>query len=213
MSGSGKASRCSMLWIRSWDTDLHDAALTFVRPGKPWFRRRDKPSLTRDSPRSIAQWLLSCVADSPDGLRAVIGYEQRAILGDGDAHGPSPNVAIIHDESCHEIFIFAGSVAGLMQGHANDFIAHANRAIPRAMFSSENIALVFLWELFAVIKRQFQRRVVRMKDDIRRNDFVFQLGMFAFVARVLMAAHIPPGPTVKTAVLHVGDIVGNQIVT
>ena len=123
--------------------------------------------------RATARRSLSCVTDSPDGFRAVIGDKQRAILGNSDAHRASPNVAIVHDESRHEIFVFASCVTSLMQGHANDLIAHADRAIPRAMFGSEDVALVFRRELLAIIESQFERSIVRMKDYIRRDDFVF----------------------------------------
>src|ERR1700722_5232398 len=36
--------------------------------------------------------------------------------------------------------------------------------------------------------------------------------MPAFVPRVLMRADIPPGPAVESAFLHVGDVVGDQVV-
>src|ERR1700733_15958188 len=36
--------------------------------------------------------------------------------------------------------------------------------------------------------------------------------MFAFMPRILMAAHIPPGPAVESAFLHMRDVVGNQVV-
>src|SRR5580704_17176895 len=127
--------------------------------------------------RAAARSSLSRVDDAPDGFRAVIGDKQRAILGNRDAHGASPNVAIVHDEARHEIFVFAACVTSLMQGHANDLIAHADRAIPRAVFGSEDVALVFRRELFAVVESQFERRIVGIEDYIRRNDLVFQLGM------------------------------------
>src|SRR5580704_4033080 len=81
------------------------------------------------------------------------------------------------------------------------------------MFGRENIALVFRWKLFAVVKSEFQRRVVRVEDYVWRNDFVSQLGMLARVARILVATHVPPRPAVETAVLHMGDVIGNEVVT
>lgn len=57
---------------------------------------------------------LSRVADAPDGFRAVIGKEQRTIGSDSDTNGATPNVAIVHDEPRHELFVFAGGMTGLM---------------------------------------------------------------------------------------------------
>ncbi len=39
-----------------------------------------------------------------------------------------------------------------------------------------------------------------------------QLGVLADVARVLVAAHVPPRPAVEAAFLHVGDVVGDEVV-
>src|SRR6267378_7286089 len=80
------------------------------------------------------------------------------------------------------------------------------------MLGSENIAMVFRRKLLAVIESNPQRGVVRMKDHIRRDDLVLQFRMLALMPRVLVSAHVPPGPAIKTALLHVGDIVRNQIV-
>ena len=98
--------------IRSWGTDRHNTALMFVHPDSP-----QRPPGLR---------LLSRVADAPDGFRAVISDQQRAILPDGDAHGAPPHVAVIHDESRHEILILSGGVTSLMQWHSNELITYAN---------------------------------------------------------------------------------------
>src|SRR6266496_3234935 len=36
--------------------------------------------------------------------------------------------------------------------------------------------------------------------------------MLALMPRVLVRSHVPPGPAVESAFLHVGDVVGNQVV-
>src|SRR3954462_9698991 len=54
---------------------------------------------------------------------------------------------------------------------------------------------------------------MRMEDHIWGDDFILQLRMLALVAWVLMAAHVPPRPAVKPAVLHVGYVVRDQIVS
>src|SRR5580693_1804815 len=51
-----------------------------------------------------------------------------------------------------------------------------------------------------------------MEYHIRCDDFVFQLSMFALVARILVAAEISKKPPVKTALLYMGNVVRDQIV-
>src|SRR6266446_5799485 len=80
------------------------------------------------------------------------------------------------------------------------------------MLGSENISLVFRRKLLAVIESNPQRGVVWMKDHIRRDDFVLQFGVLAVMSRVLVSAHVPPGPAVKAALLHMGNVIRNQIV-
>src|SRR6266852_8272948 len=80
------------------------------------------------------------------------------------------------------------------------------------MLGSENIALIFRWKLFPVIEGEFQRSMVRMEDYIRRDDFVFQFRMLTRVPRILMTAHVPPGPAIESAFLHMRDVVRNKIV-
>ena len=53
---------------------------------------------------------------------------------------------------------------------------------------------------------------MRLEEHVGHDHFVFQLGMLAGVARVLMAAGVIPGPAVEAAFLHVGDVVGRQVV-
>src|SRR2546430_1950146 len=165
--------------------------------------------------RSLALWRLSFsrVADAPNGVGAVVSDKQRAVGRDSKANRASPHVFVVDDESSHEVLVFAGGMSGLMQGNANKFVAHANRPIPGAVLSSKNFALVFRGELFAIIKGQLKRRVMRMHQDVRSDDFVLQLRMFAFVPRILMTTHVPPWPTVKAAFLDVCDVVRNQVVS
>src|SRR5580698_4365051 len=81
------------------------------------------------------------------------------------------------------------------------------------MLRGENISLVFRRKLFALVEGHLERGIVRLQDDIRSDDLIFQFGMFALVPRILMATHIPPRPAVKTPILYVCNVVGNQIVS
>src|SRR5664280_1224753 len=80
------------------------------------------------------------------------------------------------------------------------------------MFGGENVALVLRRKALAIVKGEFQRCVVRLKQDIWDKDFSSQFGMFAGMTRVLMIAHVIPRPSIEAALLHVGDVVGNKII-
>ena len=99
-----------------------------------------------------------------------------------------------------------------MQWYSNQLIANANRAIPRAVLSRKDVALILRWKLFAFIKRDFQRPVMWVQYDVRRNRLIFKLRMFALVSRVLMPTHVPPRPAVEATFLDVGNVIGDQIV-
>src|ERR1700722_6076004 len=53
---------------------------------------------------------------------------------------------------------------------------------------------------------------MRMEDDIGCYDLILELGMLSRMARILMFAHVPPGPAIKAASLPTGDVIGNEIV-
>ena len=43
----------------------------------------------------------------PDGAAAVVGDEELAVFGDGDAHWPAPDLAVGGDEAGEEVFVLA----------------------------------------------------------------------------------------------------------
>src|SRR5689334_13041187 len=53
---------------------------------------------------------------------------------------------------------------------------------------------------------------MRLDQDVRYDDFVFQFRVLAPVTRVLVSADVIPGPAVKAALLDVGDVIGRQII-
>src|SRR5262249_1047448 len=115
-------------------------------------------------------------------------------------------LAIYHKTS-QEVFILAGSFSGLVERDADELIADARGAVPRTVLGGKDVALVFGGKLPAFVEGHLQRSVVRMKEDVGCNDFVFQLGMLAGKTRILLAAHIKPRPTVEAPGLNVGDVV------
>ena len=98
---------------------------------------------------------LSRIADSPDGTGAVVGDQQRAIGSNANSNRASPNAAIVDYKPDHEVFIFAGSVAGLVQWNANQFVACPRRFVPRTVFGSEDISSILGRELFSLIEGEF----------------------------------------------------------
>src|SRR5229473_4557831 len=70
------------------------------------------------------------VADAPDGVRAVIGYQQRSVMSHGDADRPPPHVSVVDYKSGQKIFILAAGPGGLVQRYADHFIPGTHRFVP-----------------------------------------------------------------------------------
>src|SRR5580704_17145705 len=54
---------------------------------------------------------------------------------------------------------------------------------------------------------------MRLQQYVWNNNLISQLWMLALMARILMAADVPPGPAIEAAYLHVGDVVGHEVVS
>ena len=151
----------------------------------------------------------------PDGARTVIGHEQGAVAALRDAYRPAPDLAVGGDEAGEEVLVFAGGVA-VVHGEADDFIAGSLRPVPGAVLGGESVTLELSRELGAPVEEHFKRGEVRVQDDVWGDDPGLQLGMLADVAWVLQAAgravKVEPGPAVEAAYLHVGHVVGHQVV-
>src|SRR5260370_30901758 len=52
-----------------------------------------------------------------------------------------------------------------------------------------------------------------MNQDVGDDHFVVQLGMFAFVAWILICTDVVPGTAVEPSLLHLGDVVRGKVVT
>ncbi len=83
----------------------------------------------------------SRVAHPPDGVRAVVGDQQRSIFGHGDADRPTPHLAAGENEAGEEVFIFSCSLAAL-HGKGDHFIAAARIPVPRTMLGREGPAVI-----------------------------------------------------------------------
>ncbi len=58
--------------------------------------------------------LFARIGHPPDGVRAVVGDQQRSILGHGDAHRTAPHLAVGKHEAGEEVFIFSRGLAAAM---------------------------------------------------------------------------------------------------
>src|ERR1700720_2072901 len=158
-------------------------------------------------------FLIGCVADAPNGVRTVIGHEERAIRSHGDADRASPDVAVVDHEPSDKILVLAAGTAGLVHGDADHLVASADGTVPRAVFGGKDIAAIFGGKLGAFIEGDFEGSIVGLEKDIGDNRLVFQFRMPAVVTRILMTADVPPRPAVETSVLDMGDVVGDEVVS
>src|SRR5580704_11636771 len=154
---------------------------------------------------------LTRVGNPPYGTAGIFRNQERPVLVDGDADRAAPDLRIVDDEAGGEILIFAGRRAVLHQD-TDDLVAGAFGAIPRAVLGSENVAAVFGRELRGVIKRHAERRRVGLDQHVGNGDLVFQVRPLAGMTRILMRADIVPGPAVKRALAHAGDVIGRHVV-
>src|SRR5579859_4266295 len=118
----------------------------------------------------------------------------------------------VEDEAGDEILVLAAGAAGLVQGHADHFVASANGTVPGTVFGGENIAAIFRGKLSAFIEGQLERSVVGLEENVGDDCLVFQFRMLAVVPRILMAADVPPGPAIEASFLDMSNVIGDEIV-
>src|SRR5262249_43955295 len=83
----------------------------------------------------------SDVGDAPHRAVAVFCDEQRAVVGDRHADWTTPDAPVVYDEARQEIVILAGGHA-VIHAHADDFVACAGSAVPRAVERGKGVALI-----------------------------------------------------------------------
>ena len=82
------------------------------------------------------------IPNSPYALAAVVGNEERTIVGDCNSHWPAPDLSVRGDESGNEVLIVASCSPLLMKRDTNHFVPGANPPVPRSMFGREDIAIL-----------------------------------------------------------------------
>ena len=54
---------------------------------------------------------------------------------------------------------------------------------------------------------------MRLQQDVRSNDFIFEFRMLVRMPGVVGAAHVIPGPAIEAALLNVSNVVWRQIIS
>src|SRR6266849_2500044 len=132
-------------------------------------------------------------------------------MGDGDADRTSPDLIVVDHKASDKILVLTGRHA-VLQADANDLVTGPLQAIPRAVLGGESVAAIFFGKIASLVERQSKRCRMRLKQNIRYCDLVFQIRTFASMPGVLMAANIIPWPSIKCVLANAGHIVGHQIV-
>src|SRR5580693_2219318 len=104
--------------------------------------RADRRSPVRTWKYGDSNVSASATADPPDRAVAVLGHEKRAVVRDRDADRAAPHLRGRDHEAGHEILVFAGRLAALVEKQPDDLVSHASLAIPGAVHRDERAALV-----------------------------------------------------------------------
>src|SRR6267142_5643828 len=146
------------------------------------------------------------MADAPDRAVAVLGDQQRAVMGDGDPDRASPDLAVIDDEAGDEILVFARRLA-VLEADTNDLVAGPLRTVPRAMLRGEGVAAIVRRKIVSLVEGQSERGGVRLKQHIGDGHLVLEIGTFAGMPGIFMIADIEPRPAIKSLLADAGHIV------
>src|SRR5262249_22258207 len=113
----------------------------------------------------------AAIGDTPDRAVSVLADEESAVTRHGHADGAGPNRGVIHDETGHEVLIFAGRNA-VLQVYADHFVAGPFRAVPRPVLGRERIPTVFRGELVAIVDDHSHRGRMRLDQHVGYGDLV-----------------------------------------
>jgi len=108
------------------------------------------------------------------------------------ADGPCPNGGVVHDETRHEVLVFAGRNT-IVQAHPDHFVAGAFRAVPRAVLGRKYIPAVVRGKLVAIVDDHPHRGRMRLDQHVGYGDLVLQVWPFAPMSRIFVGPEIVPG--------------------
>src|SRR6478752_3637337 len=83
----------------------------------------------------------TCMTDPPDGPRAIVGNQQRAIRRGSHADRPPPDIPIRRKKSSEKILVHSARLS-VLERNPHHLVTRAHRPIPRTMLARENIAFV-----------------------------------------------------------------------
>src|SRR6202011_2577094 len=103
-----------------------------------------------------------------------------------------------NDDPGHEVLVFAGRLAGVVEPQAHDLVAGPFRTIPGAVQRDEVAALVGSRKIRSYVDPDLRGRGVRLHQHVRNRRLALQVRPSGFVARVAVGSDVVPGPTVET---------------
>src|SRR5216683_244565 len=120
-----------------------------------WAPRPPTPCMVEGSGRGNLVRLrrLTGRCDPPYGTAGIFRNQQCPVLVDGDADRAAPDFGIVDHEAGGEILVFARRRA-VPHRYADDLVAGAFGAIPRAVLGGENTAAVLGRELLQTHRLQ-----------------------------------------------------------
>src|SRR5215471_4016694 len=92
------------------------------------------------------------VGHAPDGIADVVGDEQAAVGGDGEAGGAAPDLRGLRaadPKAGEEVLVAAGGPA-VLEGYAHDLVAGRLRGVPGTVERHESVAAILDRELLAL---------------------------------------------------------------
>src|SRR6202022_222234 len=118
----------------------------------------------------------------------------------------------VDTEAGDEVLVLASGGARFVDEDSHHFVASPSRAIPRAVEGREGVACILRRKHRAAVESHLQRRRMWLEDHVGHRHLAREVGPLPLAPRILVVSEIPPGPPIERALLHAGDIVGNQIV-
>src|SRR5579862_9949842 len=99
-----------------------------------------------------------------------------------------------------------------VQRHTNHLVSHSYRLVPRTVLGSKNVSSILRRKFIRLVERDLQRGIMRLQQHIRHNRFILQLRMLPCMSRILMTPDVPPWPAIKSALLHMRDVIRHEVV-
>src|SRR5215831_10448659 len=113
----------------------------------------------------------AAIGDSPHRAVSVLADEESAVMRHRHADGAGPNGGVVHDETGHEVLIFAGRHP-VLQARADHLVAGPFSSVPRAVLVRNRIPAIFRGELVAIVDDHSHRGRMRLDQHVGNGDLV-----------------------------------------